>query len=156
MSQPTTRCDVSPPVPPTGHFDLTRGETHAPERVATLVRGVEVAARKWCQDRALPPATETTVACLLRDAVTCTARVRPRGLTLTIRWVDLDHVRLELVWLDCKAGASTVGEQAERSAPAFDELADGWGIAAVGATDAWQWFDVDTRRASLRQLPGHD
>ena len=138
--------DPWPPVPVAGHFDLADGGRRDPEDGSSVHGAVVAVARRWCVDRALRPWTLMTVASLMSEAVSYGLRHGAQGLDLSIRWVDLDRVRLELAWRGCGARPMTADPVGQASVPLFDRLADAWGVEAAADGEAWQWFDVDTRR----------
>lgn len=111
-------------------------------------------ARKWCVDRALRPATVTAAATLVDEAVAYGFRFGPRGLLMTIRWLDLDRFRIDLVWQGCTAQALATGadgESLQRSVRAFDRMAEQWGLGTTGGGESRHWFTVDTRPADRRR-----
>ncbi len=145
-----TTGDLWPPVPVAGRFDLTGSDGPESAGLSSTRGSVMAVARKWCVDRALRPATVTTVAYLTGEAVSCGRRVGAKGLSLRMRWLDLDRMRIELDWHGCRAAALSADEALQPSVCPFDRLADGWGVEARGVDESHQWFDIDTRTTSPR------
>lgn len=145
--------DIWPPVPAAGHFELN-GSSATGTGDGSSPRGAVLAvARKWCVDRALRPATVTAVASLTGEAVSCGHRVGAQGVSLTMRWLDLDRMRIELAWHGCTAAALGADETLRPAAPTFDRLADSWGVEAIGASESRQWFDVHTHTPAIPSGP---
>jgi hypothetical protein len=135
--------DVWPPVRVAGHFDLTgQGSCEAADAAEVPGAVVDVA-RKWCVDRALRPPTVAVVGAVVEEATCCAQRAGAEALSLTMWWVDLDQVRIELEWHGC--GVSALAAEQQPSAGRFARLAGSRGIEPAGANEARQWFDVDTR-----------
>jgi hypothetical protein len=111
----------------------------------------EALTRRWAQDRALRGPIAERLATLARTATEHGLRFEPRGLTLQIRWLDLDRIRLEVRWHGCSSTAhpsfrdpSRARGEIERVAAVLDEMADEWGIGSE-ARDEFHWMVVDTR-----------
>jgi hypothetical protein len=141
----------------TGHPATTgAGEAGVVRRVlaCTPTAGTDAvsAARRWCVDRAMRTETVTDVLRLVEEAVAYASRFGPRGLVMTMRWVDLDRMRIELAWQGCAAqalaSASSSGECLQRASRVCDALAETWGLGTDEDGNSWQRFTVDTRRRS--------
>lgn len=153
MRSAITGGDVWPPVPVAGHFDLQGAGRDGWSGVSTVRRAVVAVARRWCVDRALRPRTLLTVASLMDEAVRYGCRYGAQGLDLSIRWLDVDRMRLELTWHGCPATRMATDMAPDRvedsgvhlPARVFNRLADGWGVEVAGVDESWQWLDVDTR-----------
>jgi hypothetical protein len=143
-----TLYDVWPPVPVAGHFDLAASPDDA--TVPSSRGAVQAVVRKWCIDRALRPRTVSTVTALAGEAVSCGHRVGARGLSLRLRWLDLDRMRIELSWHGCDAAVLTRSDAVRSRTGTFDRLADSWGVEVAGSHESFQWFDVDTRAPAHR------
>jgi hypothetical protein len=109
------------------------------------------AARRWCLDRAVRAETVTDVVRLVEEAVAYGFRFGPRDLVMSMRWADLDRMRIELAWQGCAAQAVAMdgppGECLQRASRVFDGVAEAWGLGTTEDGESWQWFTVDTRRA---------
>jgi hypothetical protein len=110
----------------------------------------EALTRRWAQDRALRGPIVERLATLALTATEHGLRFGPRGLTLQIRWLDLDRIRLEVRWHGGSSTAhpssrdpSRARSQIEQVAATLDELADGWGLSS-DANAAVHWMVVDT------------
>lgn len=102
--------------------------------------------RRWAADRALPDLAWARLAVVLRAAMAHGLRFDPRGVTLLVRWLDLDRVRLELRWRQCASTASpgAGADAVEDTTWLLDTIADDWGVGRSGGS--WvQWIVVDTR-----------
>ena len=117
-----------------------------------LVCGPQVArtahdlARRWGQDRALPAAAMDGLASLVLAAVAHGIRFDPRSVTIMLRWVDLDRVRIDVRWKGCSTTArpSATGDDLESTAGTLDAFAEEWGFGMSGWGPV-QWMVFDTR-----------
>ncbi|WP_460709679.1 STAS domain-containing protein [Nocardioides dilutus] len=143
-----------PQVAPDEHEGLREADS-APEVGVTrldLVCGPDVArtaqelTRRWARDRALPAASVSRLGALVLAAITHGLRFDPRSVTIAVRWVDLDRVRVDVRWKGCSATARPAGASGdlESTTGTLDALAEDWGFS----TNAWgpvQWMVLDTR-----------
>jgi hypothetical protein len=117
-----------------------------------LVCGPQVAhtalelVRRWGRDRALSSTAMVRLSSLVLAAVSHGLRFNPRSVTITLRWVDLDRVRVDVRWRNCSRTAIPVEADGdlESTAGTLDALAEDWGFA----TSSWgpvQWMVFDTR-----------
>jgi anti-anti-sigma factor len=117
-----------------------------------LVCGPQVAqtahelTRRWAQDRALSVTATKRLASLVLAAVAHGLRFDPRSLTITMRWLDPDRVRIDVRWKGCSgtARASAAEGDLESTAGTLDAFAQEWGFG----TSSWgpiQWMVLDTR-----------
>jgi anti-anti-sigma regulatory factor len=102
--------------------------------------------RRWAQDRALSAEARARLVSLVVAAFTHGLRFDPRSVTITIAWLDLDRVRVDVKWKGCKgkARAGAPAGDLESTVGTLDAFAEEWGFA----THAWgpvQWMVVDTR-----------
>ena len=135
-----------PPVPVAGPFDLRPPSGSGTAGDRAFVEGEVLAiARAWCADRALGPGIVAAVTDLVREALSCGCRSGAAEVSMTIRWIDLDRMRIELVWHDAVASAMTQDGEQRASTDEFDRLTDRWGVRPTGASESCHWFDVDTR-----------
>ncbi|MBF4764406.1 hypothetical protein ISU07_14830 [Nocardioides islandensis] len=111
----------------------------------------EALTRRWAQDRALRGPIVERLATLALTATEHGLRFGPRGLTLLIRWLDLDRIRLEVRWHGCSSSdppcsrdPSLARGEIERAAAILDELADDWGISSDAPAPV-HWMVLDTR-----------
>lgn len=103
-------------------------------------------AQRWGQDRALPVAALGRLVLLLRAAVEHGLRFDPHGVTVTLRWLDVDRVRVDTWWDGCRATArvaETSGDL-ESTATVLDFLAEDWGFA-TSSSGPVHWMVLDTR-----------
>ena len=111
----------------------------------------EALTRRWAQDRALRGPITERLATLALTATEHGLRFEPRGLTLQIRWLDLDRIRLEVRWHGCSSTAhpssrdpSRVRGEIAQVAAVLDEMADEWGISSDAPAPV-HWMVLDTR-----------
>lgn len=103
-------------------------------------------ARRWGEDRALSTGAVNRIATLVAAAVGHGLWFGPKSMTMTLRWLDLDRVLIDVTWHKClSTAASTVREaDLESTVSIFDSLSSEWGFGARGLGLA-QWMVVDTR-----------
>lgn len=110
------------------------------------------AARRWCADRALSAETAADAVRLVEEAVVHGLRFEPRDLVMSMRWADLDRMRVDLTWQGCATQAVAMdvpaAECLHRANAVFDVVADTWGLGTTEDGESWHWFTVDTRRAN--------
>ena len=111
----------------------------------------EALTRRWAQDRALRGPIAERLAGLALTATEYGLRFGPRGLTLQIRWLDLDRVRLEVRWhggsgaaLPISRDPSRARRDIEQVAASLDQMADEWGISSDAQAPV-HWMVLDTR-----------
>lgn len=115
-----------------------------------LVCGPKVAhtahemARRWGRDRALTPPTLDRLASLVVAAVAHGLRFDPRSLTITLQWLDLDRVRIDVRWRGCSttADSSATGDL-ESTIGTLDALAEEWGFS-LSRWGPVQWMVLHT------------
>ena len=85
---------------------------------------------------------------LVRAAMEHGLRFDPRGLTMTLRWRDVDRVRIDVWWEGCRSTArrGVNDGDLESTAAALDVLAEDWGFA-TSRSGPVQWMVIDTRSA---------
>ena len=68
---------------------------------------------------------------------------QPRGVSVAMRWADVDRVRVDVRWHGCtRVSEGTVSsQQLESTVALFDALAVGWGF---GHGSPSQWMVVDS------------
>ncbi len=103
-------------------------------------------ARRWGRDRALPAEAVDRLATLVLAAVRHGLRFGPRGVTILVRWLDTDRVRVDVRWRGCSGSALSRGPagDVESTAATLDALAEGWGFGA-SSVDPVQWIVLDSR-----------
>ena len=103
-------------------------------------------ARRWGRDRALSPVTAERLLALIDAAVGYGLRFGPRGVTIMLRWLDPDRMRVDVKWRECSGTAISPrpGGDVESTAATFDALAEAWGFVTTNA-DPLQWIVLDTR-----------
>jgi anti-anti-sigma factor len=129
--------DATPTTPGVTRFDLL---CH-PE----VVESVLALTRRWAEDRALSYAARERLATLTRAAMAHGLQFDPRRVTLLVRWLDLDRVRLELKWFGCSGAArpGTASSDVTATIATLDALSDEWGVGRRG--DGWlHWIVADT------------
>ena len=111
----------------------------------------EALTRRWAQDRALGVPITERLGTLALTATEYGLRFAPRGLTLQIRWLDLDRIRLEVRWHGCSSTAHPssrdpfrVRGEIEQVAAILDAMTDDWGISR-DAHARVHWMVLDTR-----------
>lgn len=107
---------------------------------------VQRLARRWGEDRALSSAAVGRLRMLVRAAVEHGLRFEPRGVTVTLRWLDVNRARIDVRWHGCRATAqpSVTMSDLESTAAALDVLTDDWGFA-TSRLGPVQWMVIDTR-----------
>lgn len=99
---------------------------------------------RWADDRALPENARRRLGYLLGAAVEHGTRFEPRALTMLVRWVGVERVRIDLRWYGgTDAARQERPEQALAGTIAtLDALATEWGLGHNGS--AWiQWIVAD-------------
>ncbi len=99
---------------------------------------------RWADDRALPENARRRLGYLMGAAVEHGTRFEPRALTMLVRWVDVEQVRVDLRWYGgADAALPERPEQALAGTVAtLDALAAEWGLGHNGT--AWiQWIVAD-------------
>lgn len=107
----------------------------------------EELARSWGGEQALSAHAVERLAGLVLAAVRHGLRFGPRGVTIEVRWLDRDRLRIDVRWRECsgRAVASRPGAgDVESTAATLDALAESWGFGA-SSTDPLQWIVLDTR-----------
>lgn len=122
---------------------VTRFDLICNARTPITVPGL---ARRWGEDRVLAPAAVHRLAMLVRTATEHGLRFDPQGVTLTLRWLDVDRVRIDVWWEGCRPTArrGVSDSDLESTAAALDALAEDWGFAASRSGPV-QWMVIDTR-----------
>ena len=99
---------------------------------------------RWADDRALSQNGRRKLAYLMGAAVEHGTRFAPRALTVFVRWVDVERIRVDLRWYGC-ADAACREQPAHGLAgtiSTLDALAVEWGLGHTGG--AWiQWIVAD-------------
>lgn len=113
-----------------------------PQAVGTVL----AATRRWADDRALPVVACERLTGLVYAAIGYGLRFDPRGVTLLIRWIDPDRIRLDLRWHGCSATAreSTADCDVSETISTLDAIAETWGFGR-GRRGPVHWMVVDTR-----------
>ena len=99
---------------------------------------------RWADDRALPENARRRLGYLMGAAVEHGTRFEPRALTVSVRWVGVERVRVDLRWY---GGADAARQERPAQALAgtiatLDALAEEWGLGHNGS--AWiQWIVAD-------------
>ena len=124
---------------------VTRFDLICNARIPISVPGL---ARRWAEDRALSPEAVHRLVMLVRAAMEHGLRFDPRGLTMTLRWRDVDRVRIDVWWEGCRSTArrGVNDGDLESTAAALDVLAEDWGFA-TSRSGPVQWMVNDTRSA---------
>lgn len=102
--------------------------------------------RRWGRDRALAASAMDRLASLVVAAVAHGLRFDPRSVTITMQWLDLDRVRVDVRWRGCSTTATVPASDGalESTVGTLDALAEEWGFS----TSSWgpvQWMVLDTR-----------
>ncbi|MFC6043321.1 hypothetical protein ACFP8W_01845 [Nocardioides hankookensis] len=97
--------------------------------------------RRWADDRALGARGRERLVCLTLAAVQHGLRFGPTRLTILLRWLDVDLVRLDVTWNESAtpALAGTDPHDVGEAAPIFDGLAREWDVSTTG-TGWGQWM----------------
>ncbi len=106
----------------------------------------EQLARGWGREQALSPPAIDRLATLVLAAVGHGLRFGPRGVTIEMRWLDRDRLRVDVKWRECsgRALASHPARDVESTAATLDEWAESWGFGTSN-NDPLQWIVLDTR-----------
>ncbi len=106
--------------------------------------GVEAveSVRRWAADRALSVAVTDRLSRTVLAAMALGRRFAPGGLTIRLRWGDVDHVRLDLRWHRCRKHPTTEDPESRAAAATLDAVADEWGPSAVDAMSHWAVVDA--------------
>ena len=106
--------------------------------------GVEAveSVRRWAADRALSPAVSDRLSRTVLAAMGHGRRFSARGLTIRLRWWDVDHVRVDLRWHRCREHPTTDDPETRAAAATLDAVADEWGSSAGDATSYWAVVDA--------------
>lgn len=101
--------------------------------------------RRWAHDRALPARTADRLSVLTSAALRHGLLYGPRGVSVTMRWVDPDRVRVDVRWHGCtRVSRGTVSsDKLESTVALFDAVAESWGFGH--GSPASQWMVVDSR-----------
>jgi hypothetical protein len=140
--QPATGSEVPRPVAGVTRIDLVCGPR--------IEQTAEALARRWAQDRGLRNRAVERLGTLALTATEHGLRFDPRGLTMSIRWLDLDRICLEVRWHGCSRGAHPSARRPSlpqgkiaRTAAILDGLAADWGFR--GGTEApVHWMVLET------------
>lgn len=100
-------------------------------------------ARRWGRDRALAASALDRLTSLVVAAVAHGLRFDPRSVTITLQWLDLDRVRIDVRWRGCSATAASSSGELESTVGTLDALAEEWGFS----TSTWgpvQWMVLHT------------
>jgi hypothetical protein len=126
-----------------GAVGVTRFDMICNARTPVTVAGL---ARRWGEDRVLSAAAVGRLAMLVRAAMEHGLRFDPRGVTMTLRWLDVDRVRIDVWWDGCSSTArrARFDGDLESTAAALDVLAEDWGFT-TSRSGPVQWMVIDTR-----------
>ena len=99
--------------------------------------------RRWAEDRALPARAVDRICVLTSAALGHGLLYQPRGVSVTMRWADVDRVRVDVLWHGCtRVSQGTVSsEKLESTVALFDAAAVRWGF---GHGSPSQWMVVDS------------
>ena len=124
---------------------VTRFDLICNARTPITVPGL---ARRWGEDRVLSREAVSRVAMLVRTAMEHGLRFDPRGVTMTLRWLDVDRVRIDVWWEGCRSTArrGVSDGDLDSTVAALDVLAEDWGFA-TSRSGPVQWMVIDTRSA---------
>lgn len=100
------------------------------EAETTIVRLVET----WAEDRALQVEARVRLATLVRAALDHGLAFNPRAVTVLVRWLDLERVRVDLRWWGCAEAARPHDGRhgLDATVSTLDALADDWGVRRTG------------------------
>jgi hypothetical protein len=104
----------------------------------------EAHVRRWARDRALPTRAADRLCFLTSAAVGYGLLYHPRGVSVIMRWLDLDRVRVDVRWHGCaRVSRGTVStERLESTVALFDAVAESWGFGH--GSPGTQWMVVDS------------
>jgi hypothetical protein len=102
--------------------------------------------RRWARDRALSERAADRLCVLTSAAVGHGLRYGPHGVSVIIRWMDPDRIRIDVRWHGCSGVTrSSVDTQAlESTIDLFDSVAESWGFGP--GSPGSHWMVVDSRR----------
>lgn len=118
-------------------FDVPCRGHGTSDTLQSLIRG-------WADDRALSAGASGRLVALARAALAHGLRFEPREVALLVRWCDLERVRLDLRWIDCRdtARPDPEGDDVDATISTLDTLAADWGVTCVEGT--WvHWIVAD-------------
>jgi hypothetical protein len=96
---------------------------------AQVVHTAHELARRWGRDRALATQTVDRLASLVVAAVAHGLRYDPRSVTITLQWLDLERVRVDVRWRGCGTVAAPSPDDVDWTVGALDTLAEEWGFS---------------------------
>lgn len=99
---------------------------------------------RWAEDRALPANGRQRLAHLMHAAVEHGMRFEPRALSISMRWIDPERVRVDVHWFECTDAARTDGDGHDLASTidTLDALAVDWGVGRTGDVSV-QWLLAD-------------
>ena len=100
--------------------------------------------RRWARDRALPTRAADRLWVVTSAALGHGLLYGPRGVSVTMRWADLDRVRVDVRWRGCTrvAQGAVSTQELESTLALLDAVAESWGFGA--GSPASQWMVVDS------------
>jgi|GEM_PF-6959108 len=137
-------------VPQAANVCAARTSTHAGVTRTELACGPETAetaarlARQWGQDRVIGSAAVDRLVDVVLAAVTNGLRFGPTRVTLTLKWLDLDRVRVDAEWTGCSRVASSHENSydVESTVATLEALTEHWGFGATRSGPI-QWMVLD-------------
>ncbi len=99
---------------------------------------------RWAQDRAVPTSGADRLTLLSSAAIAHGLLFRPRAVTVSLRWVDPDRVRVDLRWHGVAgvAPGSVTQAKLDSTIAIFDAVADNWGFGHGSTTTHWLVLDT--------------
>lgn len=142
-SQATQLNPTDPDVQVTTLLGMTRIDLVRNPQVGQTARQL---ALQWAQDRALTDAAIGRLTALVDAAVGHGVRFDPRRVTIRLRWLDPDRVRVDVKWRGCSgtARATVTSGDIEVTVATLDAYAEDWGFG-ISDDGPVQWMIIDTR-----------
>jgi hypothetical protein len=107
----------------------------------TAMEAVE-SVRRWARDRALSGTVTDRLSRTVLAAMSHGRRFSSRGVTIGLRWSDVDHVRVELLWRRCCERPVSEDSEAQAAALTLDAVADQWGCRTTDPVGHWAVVDA--------------
>ena len=129
------------PLAPPAHPGVTRFDVLCgPRAVETVLRLLGT----WADDRALAQHARTRLTHVMDAALDHGLRFEPRAVTISVRWVDVERVRVDLRWFGGAEAArrQRAGRDLSTTIATLEALTVEWGVGRRAGV-AVQWVVAD-------------